>query len=51
MGWPDLFRTHGGSVWCAEWKPQATHISLGVSQGALLFDISTSNVRILLNIY
>jgi len=31
-----------GSLWCTEWKPQCTHVALGISQGALLFDITTS---------
>lgn len=33
-----------GSLWCAEWKPQASHVALGVTQGAMLFDITTSRV-------
>jgi hypothetical protein len=32
------------SLWCAEWKPQASHVALGVTQGAMLFDITTSRV-------
>jgi hypothetical protein len=32
------------SLWCAEWKPQASHVALGVTQGAMLFDVTTSRV-------